>query len=132
MTCATWIDKVGGAATVAAHALRQAAMLAVPSGQHGHGFESSAFCIESAQGISAALPFVDGAMAVTIGADSSSCPATSTYIRERIRRRFTIPNIGLLDSDRQSGDSFPAKTKPAVTIAASTGRSQPAQYPAYG
>jgi hypothetical protein len=97
MTCETWIDKVGGVAAVAAHALRHAAMLTVPSGQHGHGFESSAFCIESAHGISAALPLVDRAMAVAIGADSSSCPATSTYIRERTRRRFTMPNIGLLD-----------------------------------
>ena len=36
--------------------LKQPAMVVVPSGQHGQGFESSAFAIESAHGISAALP----------------------------------------------------------------------------
>ena len=90
----TRIDRVGSAAALAVQALKQPAMLVVPSGQHGHGFESSAFGIESAHGISAALPPGESDMAVTTGADSSSCAATSTYIRVRTRRRFTVPNIG--------------------------------------
>jgi hypothetical protein len=68
-------------------------MVVVPSGQQGHGFESSAFGIESAHGISAVLPLVEADIAATIGADSNSCAATSTYIRGRTRRRFTVPNI---------------------------------------
>ena len=47
------IDKVGGTAVTAVQALRQPATLVVPSGQQGHGFESSAFGMESAQGMSA-------------------------------------------------------------------------------
>ena len=102
LTCApatleTRIKIVGTVTALPAHALKQPAMLAVPSGQQGHGFESLGFGIESAQGISVALtPTVDpDARAVTTGADSSSCAATSTYIRGRMSRRFTVLNIDL-------------------------------------
>lgn len=94
-------------------------MLVVPSGQQGHGFESSRFGMESAQGISAvALVPTGDANAVATGADSSSCAATSTYIRGRTSRRFTVPNIGLQGSDRQPGGMFPVKSSHAVTIGA--------------
>ena len=93
--CETWIPNVGSGAAPAVQALKQPAMLVVPSGQHGQGFESSGAGIESAQGMSAALVPTADAIAVAIGADSNSCAATSTYIRGRTIRRFTVPNIGL-------------------------------------
>jgi hypothetical protein len=62
----------------ATQALRQAAMLDVPSGQQGQGFESSDCGIESAHGISAAPTLAALPMADAIGADSSTCPATRT------------------------------------------------------
>lgn len=92
-TSETWIDKLGGVAALAVQALKQPAMLVVPSGQQGQGFESSGFAIDSAQGILAVLVPSADAIAVTAGADSKSCAATSTYIRGRKRRRFTVPNI---------------------------------------
>ena len=84
---------MGSVAALAVHALKQPAMVVVPAGQHGQGFESSAFGIESAHGISAVLSLVEADIAVTIGADSKSCAAASTYIRGRTRRRFTVLNI---------------------------------------
>jgi hypothetical protein len=51
--------------------------------------------MESAPGMSAALVPDDDVIAVAIGADSNSCAATSTYIRGRTSRRFTVANIGL-------------------------------------
>lgn len=84
-------------------------MLDVPSGQQGQGFESSVCGIESAHGISAVPALAPLPMADAIGADRSACPATSTYIRVRIRRRFTRLNIGFLGSDRQLSASFPSQ-----------------------
>ena len=69
----------GSAPAAAVQALRQAAMLELPSGQHGHGFESSDCGIDSAQGISAAAePEWRWLVPATKGADSNACPATST------------------------------------------------------
>lgn len=70
---------VGDAAAEAVHALRQAAMFELPSGQHGQGFGSPALGIESAHGISTAAEDAPRSMVpADKGADSNACPATST------------------------------------------------------
>ena len=76
-TLISWTVRMLSAATDPVQALKQAATPAVPSGQHGQGFESSVCGIESAHGISVAADEPLPARAEVTGADSNTCPSTS-------------------------------------------------------
>jgi hypothetical protein len=93
-----WYEEI--APTDALQALRQAATPSTPSGQHGQGSDSGAGGIMSAQGIPEDEEPVAAAIAEAMGADSRACPATSTYIRVRNKRRFIMRTICLARSDR--------------------------------
>ena len=85
---------------LAVQELKQAATVFVPSGQHGQGVESSTEGIESAHGISELAVALAAAVAIAAGANDSAWAAMSTYIRVRIRRWFTRPNICFWEWDR--------------------------------
>lgn len=95
------------APTLAVQELKHAATVFVPSGQQGQGVGSSAAGIESAHGISELAVALAAAIAIAAGANDSACAATSTYIRARIRRGFTRPNICLWEWDRHFSRPFP-------------------------
>lgn len=97
--------KRGMAPMLAVQELKQAATVFVPSGQHGQGVESSAAGIKSAHGISELA--VALAAAIAAGANDSACAAMSTYMRVRIGRWFTRPNICFSEWDRHFSRPFP-------------------------
>lgn len=66
------------APTVAVQALKQAAKLLVPSGQHGQGLGSSAIGIVLAQGISVLEAAAASGIAVATWANATAWAANST------------------------------------------------------